>query len=172
MNLYHDTLETPIGPVFISVDETGALVELYTGRSLTRISAQDGTPDKEKTAAVRQQLEEYFAGARKDFDLTLAPRGTEFQRRVWRALEQIPFGETRSYGELAAQLGVPNASRAVGRANGTNPISIIVPCHRVIGATGALTGYGGGLPIKQWLLQHEGALPASAGPAAPLMREI
>lgn len=105
-----------------------------------------------RTAA---QLAEYFAGERQAFDLPLGPLGTSFQQRVWRALTRIPYGETRSYGELARSIGRPAASRAVGAANGRNPIPIIVPCHRVIGANGDLTGYGGGLPIKRWLLDHE-----------------
>ena len=107
--------------------------------------------------ATAKQLDEYFAGKRRDFDLELAPRGTGFQEMVWRALVKIPFGETWSYGELAKTIGRPSASRAVGAANGKNPIAIIVPCHRVIGADGSLTGYGGGLPTKKWLLAHERA---------------
>src|SRR5690242_4567781 len=99
-----------------------------------------------------QQLTAYFAGERTEFDLPLAPEGTEFQKRVWKALVEIPFGETRSYGELARSIGKPAAVRAVGAANGRNPIGIIVPCHRVIGAGGKLVGYGGGLPMKQMLL--------------------
>ena len=106
-----------------------------------------------------RQLQQYFAGERKEFELELAPPGTEFQRRVWDALRGIPFGETRSYGEIAAQLGLPpGASRAVGLANGANPISIVVPCHRVIGTSGALTGYGGGLERKRFLLDLESDL--------------
>lgn len=109
---------------------------------------------------VRLQLDEYFAGTREQFDLPLRPRGTDFQQRVWTGLLQIPFGATSTYGGLAARLGDRQASRAVGLANGKNPISIIVPCHRVIGADGSLTGYGGGLDRKLWLLRHEGALLA------------
>ena len=101
------------------------------------------------------QLDEYFAGERRDFDLPLAPSGTAFQVEVWRALARIPFGATCSYGDLARAVGRPAASRAVGAANGKNPIAIILPCHRVIGASGELTGYGGGLPMKRWLLDHE-----------------
>jgi methylated-DNA-[protein]-cysteine S-methyltransferase len=108
-------------------------------------------------AQTARQLAEYFAGKRRAFELPLAPRGSGFQERVWRALLKIKFGETRSYGEIARAIGRPSASRAVGAANGRNPIAIIVPCHRVIGANGQLTGYGGGLPIKQWLLEHERA---------------
>jgi methylated-DNA-[protein]-cysteine S-methyltransferase len=106
-------------------------------------------------ALARDQLDEYFAGARVAFDLPLAPDGTGFQRLVWRALLAIPFGETRSYGDVARAIGRPAASRAVGAANGRNPLAIVVPCHRVIGASGALVGYGGGLPAKRWLLDHE-----------------
>jgi methylated-DNA-[protein]-cysteine S-methyltransferase len=105
-----------------------------------------------------RQLEEYFAGQRRDFELDLAPEGTPFQRRVWQALETIPYGETWSYGELARTIGKPSASRAVGAANGRNPISIFIPCHRVIGADGSLTGYGWGTDIKARLLALEGAL--------------
>lgn len=106
-------------------------------------------------ALAAAQLAEYFDGARRDFDVPLAPRGTGFQRLVWRELAKIPYGETRSYGELARALGRPAASRAVGAANGRNPISILVPCHRVIAGSGALTGYAGGLAAKRWLLEHE-----------------
>ena len=114
-------------------------------------------------ALAARQIEEYFAGERRVFDLPLAPEGTAFQQRVWRALVQIPYGETVSYGHIARAIGRPAASRAVGAANGKNPIAIIIPCHRVIGANGTLTGYGGGLPTKQWLLAHEtGQLPLSA----------
>lgn len=105
----------------------------------------------------RGQLEEYFRGERRDFDLPLAPRGTEFQRRVWQRLRAIEYGVTTTYGALAHDLGNPNASRAVGLANGSNPIPIVIPCHRVIGANGALTGFGGGLPIKSALLELERA---------------
>jgi methylated-DNA-[protein]-cysteine S-methyltransferase len=105
--------------------------------------------------AAAAQLAEYFAGSRRTFELPLGPRGTGFQQRVWRALEAIPYGETRSYGELARAIGRPAASRAVGTANARNPISIIVPCHRVIAASGALTGYAGGMAAKRWLLDHE-----------------
>ena len=106
-------------------------------------------------AEARRQIDEYFAGARREFDLPLAVAGTEFQRRVWRELRRIPFGETVSYGELAARIGRPSASRAVGAANGRNPLPVVVPCHRVIGSDGRLTGFGGGLPTKQALLDLE-----------------
>ena len=113
-------------------------------------------------AAVRAQLDAYFAGALTEFDLPLAARGTAFQRRVWSALRSIPYGATVSYGELARRIGAPTAARAVGLANGANPIPIVVPCHRVIGADGSLTGFGGGLARKRWLLAHEAQHAASA----------
>ena len=111
-----------------------------------------------------RQLAEYFAGERKTFDMKLDFAGTEFQRKVWTALLTIPFGETRSYAQIATQIGHPSAVRAVGAANGKNPISIIAPCHRVIGSSGKLTGFGGGLPAKARLLALEGAYPESIGP--------
>lgn len=113
-------------------------------------------------AAVRAQLDAYFAGELTDFDLPLAARGTTFQLRVWSALRSIPYGATISYGELARRIGQPAAARAVGLANGANPIPIVLPCHRVIGADGSLTGFGGGLERKRWLLAHEAQHAASA----------
>jgi methylated-DNA-[protein]-cysteine S-methyltransferase len=112
-------------------------------------------PDGEVFAETGRQLNEYFAGKRRDFDLPLAFHGTPFQQRVWTALREIPYGETVSYGKLADELGQPSAARAVGLANGKNPISVIVPCHRVVGSTGGLTGYGGGLERKRYLLDFE-----------------
>jgi methylated-DNA-[protein]-cysteine S-methyltransferase len=109
-------------------------------------------------AAARAQLDAYFAGEITSFDLPLSPRGTPFQQRVWAALRDIPFGETTSYGELARRIGDPKAVRAVGAANGRNPLPLVVPCHRVIGADGSLVGFGGGMDRKRWLLQHEGAV--------------
>jgi methylated-DNA-[protein]-cysteine S-methyltransferase len=120
---------------------------------------------------LRQQLAQYFAGERREFALPLEPRGTEFERRVWQALMAIPYGETRSYAEVAAAIGRPSACRAVGRANGSNPIAVVIPCHRVIGSDGSLTGYGGGLPLKRLLLDLEsgnGAASASGAAQRPL----
>ncbi|HWZ65150.1 MAG TPA: methylated-DNA--[protein]-cysteine S-methyltransferase [Steroidobacteraceae bacterium] len=146
---------SPVGPLLLTLE----------GEALTRIHFQGGANplqpspqwrhDRAPFATVIAQLAEYFAGARRGFSVPLAPRGTAFQLGVWRALRTIPFGETISYGELAARLG--SAPRAVGAANGANPLPIIVPCHRVIGADGSLTGFGGGLPIKRALLELEGA---------------
>jgi methylated-DNA-[protein]-cysteine S-methyltransferase len=113
-------------------------------------------PDRQILREAATQLGEYFAGTRTAFDLAVEFRGTEFQRKVWQALIRIPYGETRSYGGIAQQIGVPNGARAVGAANGRNPISIIVPCHRAIGGNGALTGFAGGLDVKRFLLALEG----------------
>ncbi|RTR06900.1 methylated-DNA--[protein]-cysteine S-methyltransferase [Halomonas nitroreducens] len=116
------------------------------------------------TERARSQLAEYFAGTRQAFDLPLTPEGTDFQRRVWQALETIPFGETRCYAEIAEQLRCKGGQRAVGAANGKNPLAIVVPCHRVIGSDGRLTGYAGGIGRKQWLLAHEaGEVPFALG---------
>ncbi|MCA9647239.1 MAG: methylated-DNA--[protein]-cysteine S-methyltransferase [Myxococcales bacterium] len=147
------SLDTPVGRLQI-VLEAGALT-----RILWANEEQAADSDSPSRAAKRaqKQLSEYFAGKRQTFDLELDPRGTEFQCRVWHELGQIPFGETRSYGDVAKTLGKPTASRAVGAANGKNPIPIILACHRVIGASGALTGFAGGLDTKRWLLDHESA---------------
>lgn len=159
------TIPSPLGPLrlFAHADELVA-VYLPEGDEVPDAPVGD-TPVLGETA---RQLDEYFAGKRRDFTLPLAPRGTGFQQIVWRALTQIPFGVTRSYGELARTIGRPSASRAVGAANGKNPISIIVPCHRVIGANGALTGYGGGLAAKQWLLAHEARFTPPLQPSLAL----
>jgi methylated-DNA-[protein]-cysteine S-methyltransferase len=118
------------------------------------------TPDHPILSVAAKQLREYFAGERRVFELPLAAEGTEFQQRVWQALMALEFGQTCSYGELARAIGQPSSSRAVGAANGRNPLSIVVPCHRVIGSDGSLTGYGGGEANKRWLLEHEAKLSA------------
>jgi methylated-DNA-[protein]-cysteine S-methyltransferase len=147
-------ISSPLGELLAVRDARGLTgLHLPTGRHPVRPAA-DWTPG-DGFADVRAQLDEYFRGTRQLFDLPLAPAGTSFQVRVWAALGEIPYAQTTSYGKLAAGLGLPDAARAVGLANGQNPISIIVPCHRVIGADGSLTGYGGGLPAKRWLLDHE-----------------
>ncbi len=150
---------SPIGRLLLTSDGT-ALTGLFTGPSRKAQSTDGWTEDAAigPLAETSRQLGEYFAGTRRRFDLPLRWHGTVFQTRVWQALIEIPYGTTWSYGQLAKRLGNPNASRAVGLANGSNPISILVPCHRVIGADGSLTGYGGGLERKRWLLEHEGAL--------------
>lgn len=150
---------SPIGRLLLTSDGT-ALTGLFTRPSRKMQSTEGWIEDAaiEPLAQSARQLGEYFDGTRRRFDLPLRLHGTEFQQRVWQALIEIPYGTTWSYGQLAQRLGNPNASRAVGLANGSNPISILVPCHRVIGADGSLTGYGGGLERKRWLLEHEGAL--------------
>ncbi len=148
--------DSPVGRLLIVADEEGLRHLLFAeGRSGATPQA-DWREDPACLAEPVRQLRAYFAGQRRRFDLRLAPQGTPFQQRVWRELLAIPYGETVSYGELARRIGRPEASRAVGLANGANPISIVIPCHRVIGRDGRLTGYGGGLPRKQWLLTHEG----------------
>jgi methylated-DNA-[protein]-cysteine S-methyltransferase len=154
MLLQSRTIDSPIGPLALA----------GRGQVLTNLRMVDQTYEPDRTNWVPddrafpdavEQLEAYFAGERTDFDLELSLTGSEFQRRVWQALLTIPYGETRSYGEIAEQIGASGAARAVGLANGRNPIAIIVPCHRVIGASGSLTGYGGGLERKQSLLELE-----------------
>jgi methylated-DNA-[protein]-cysteine S-methyltransferase len=147
------TIDSPLGRVRL-VARGDALVGVYLPAQLAP-SAIPGTARVLELASA--QLAEYFAGERRAFELPLAPEGTPFQRRVWEALLRIPYGETWSYGRLARELGSPSASRAVGAANGRNPLAIVVPCHRVVGATGALTGYAGGVEAKEWLLSHERA---------------
>jgi methylated-DNA-[protein]-cysteine S-methyltransferase len=153
--LLHTTVDSPIGPLLL-LGDGDALRGLYmqAGRKPVRVSDAWQSAE-EPFAEVRTQLEEYFAGERTAFDLELAGEGSEFERRVWNALEEIPYGETQSYGEVAERVGAPGAARAVGIANGRNPISIVVPCHRVIGADGTLTGYGGGIERKKFLLELE-----------------
>jgi methylated-DNA-[protein]-cysteine S-methyltransferase len=153
--LLHTAIASPIGELLL-LGDGHALRGLYmqAGRKPVRVSDSWQAADK-PFAEARKQLEQYFAGERTAFDLPLAAEGSEFERRVWRALEDIPYGETESYGEVAERIGAPGAARAVGLANGRNPISIVVPCHRVIGANGTLTGYGGGLERKRFLLELE-----------------
>jgi methylated-DNA-[protein]-cysteine S-methyltransferase len=159
---YLDRFPTPVAEVVLAVDARGALkhLDFVARRTRDEVAAAmtrgaEARWDPAPGAEARRQVEQYFAGERTRFELELAGDGTPFQRAVWRALGEIPFGATASYGELARRLGRPQASRAVGRANGTNPIALVVPCHRVIGANGSLTGYAGGLPIKRALLDFE-----------------
>jgi methylated-DNA-[protein]-cysteine S-methyltransferase len=156
MNAY-SYFESPIGRLLLTSDGT-ALTGLYMEPS-RKAQCTDGWMEDVTVAplsAAVRQLTEYFAGTRREFDLPLRLQGTTFQTRVWRELTEIPYGQTWSYGQLAHRIDQPSASRAVGLANGRNPISILVPCHRVIGADGSLTGYGGGIERKRWLLAHEG----------------
>jgi methylated-DNA-[protein]-cysteine S-methyltransferase len=159
MNAHYDTFSTPMGDFSAAVDEEGAVVATAFGgqtRLRERMKPCTLKKDTQAVAVVRAQVEEYFAGKRRDFRLELAPEGTEFQQSVWQALLRIPYGDTVSYGQLAKGLGKPGASRAVGSANGANPICLIIPCHRVIGADGSLSGFAFGPEIKRRLLELEG----------------
>jgi methylated-DNA-[protein]-cysteine S-methyltransferase len=162
--LFRSVLETPFGPMPIAVDADGVVIEVWLPKHRREPLRSESFPRAavEGTRDVHAQLEEYFRGKRREFDLRLDPRGTAFERRVWERLCAIPYGATTSYGAIATELGLTNGARAVGRANGSNPIPIIIPCHRVIGTDGTLTGYGGGLPLKQALLELEGAIPPPA----------
>jgi methylated-DNA-[protein]-cysteine S-methyltransferase len=151
--MHYSTLTTPIGELLLIADDDGALTAVHLPG---RHGSTDGLQRNDALLEpARRQLTEYFAGERTEFDLPLRPTGAPFQLRVWEKLATIPYGETVSYGEIARELGHPTASRAVGAANGRNPIAIVVPCHRVIGANGSLTGYAGGLDQKRALLDLE-----------------
>jgi methylated-DNA-[protein]-cysteine S-methyltransferase len=152
---YWHEIASPVGGLLLAGDgQTLRLIYFQSGPHARR-PEREWVPDPAPFRSVIAQLSEYFAGRRREFDLPLGPHGTEFQRSVWKALTRIPYGETLSYGELARRIGNPRASRAVGLANGANPLPIVVPCHRVIGADGSLTGFGGGLDIKRKLLALE-----------------
>ncbi|QND86288.1 Methylated-DNA--protein-cysteine methyltransferase [Chromobacterium vaccinii] len=158
----HGLIDTHFGPVAAWLDARGALLRLLFNPTPEQLAAHACPRDDAALAEVARQLAEYQAGERQAFDLPLAPQGTAFQQQVWAALREIPYGHTVSYGELARALGNPDGARAVGRANATNPIALIVPCHRVLGTDGSLTGYAGGLPLKAALLRFE--LERSAPP--------
>lgn len=154
---------SPVGRLRLLADETALVALLFAGEGIDRVRLDVEVPKEPLEspsahpilALAARELESYFAGTLREFTVPLRPFGTDFQKRAWQALCRIPFGETRSYGEQAALLGDAKASRAVGAANGRNPLAIVVPCHRVIGSGGALVGFGGGLPVKRWLLEHE-----------------
>jgi methylated-DNA-[protein]-cysteine S-methyltransferase len=164
MTLYSDTFSTAAGPFSVAVDATGAVVGAVFGDAVAlsrRLAGETAIPDPGRCAAARREVQAYLAGERRDFTVRVGARGTPFQERVWAALQAIPRGETVSYGELAARVGRPGAARAVGGANGRNPVCLLVPCHRVIAADGGLHGYAFGAATKRWLLELEG------GPAGP-----
>lgn len=171
MNAYVDTVESPAGRLAFAVDDDGALIRLHFAESDNGEVMEEGleyegytvAPDESRTARVREELSEYAAGRRTTFDVPLALAGSEWQKAVWRELTRIPFGETRSYGEIADRLGKPGAARAVGRANATNVLPLVVPCHRVISADGTLGGFNGGLHLKTRLLDHERRVRSEAG---------
>ncbi|MGZ3459079.1 MAG: methylated-DNA--[protein]-cysteine S-methyltransferase [Archangium sp.] len=160
MMLFTTTLKSPVGALRLFATEealTGIYLENHKGAPELVASERDDHP---VLRSARRQLEEYFAGERMAFELPLEPAGTPFQKEVWAALREIPLGVTWSYGDLARRVGRAGAARAVGAANGRNPLCIIVPCHRVVGTDGTLTGYAGGVPAKKWLLEHEQRLRA------------
>lgn len=155
MTTMYTELPTPVGSLLLTANDT-AITGIYFPTRDRKPKGRAGS--SALLAQACQQLSEYFAGSRTTFDLPLEPGGTAFQQSVWDALRTIPYGTTTSYGAIARRLGDVRATRAVGAANGQNPIPIVVPCHRVVGARGELTGFGGGLDRKRWLLEHEGAL--------------
>jgi methylated-DNA-[protein]-cysteine S-methyltransferase len=148
-------LDSPVGKLLLAANPSGLSGLWITGEKHCPAIPADWQEDADGFEDAASQLAGYFAGTRRVFTLPLAPAGTDFQQQAWAALQQIPYGQTRSYRQQATALGRPAAVRATGTANGKNPISILIPCHRVIGANGALTGYGGGLDAKAWLLAHE-----------------
>lgn len=149
--MWHAYAPSPIGDLLLVANEEGLVSVNFRGTS-------EAPRDQKRLAHAIGQLEEYFDGTRRQFDLQLAPRGTPFQLAVWRMLQRIPYGETRSYLDIAKSIGRPSATRAVGAANGANPMPIIIPCHRVIGSSGSLTGFGGGLAVKRRLLDLESGI--------------
>jgi len=154
--MYYCTYQSPLGEIALTANDSGlSALAFQMGKSPIIFTGL--TEDSSKFTDVIQQLTQYFDGSRKQFDLALAPEGTNFQKQVWQALVKIPCGETKSYGWIAKSINNAKAVRAVGTANGANPIALIVPCHRVIGSNGKLTGYAGGLALKAKLLMHEGA---------------
>jgi methylated-DNA-[protein]-cysteine S-methyltransferase len=162
--LHQTTMATPIGELVLVTSDRG-LREIHLPLGARPARLRDDGSETPVLAETRRQLDEYFRGERRDFDLPLDVDGSPFQREVWDALVRIPYGVTESYGQLARRVGRPGAARAVGGANGRNPLPIVVPCHRVIGASGALTGYGGpsqeGIAMKRWLIDHETAAVAA-----------
>lgn len=148
-------IESPVGPLLLAADDAGLREILFVNGRTPARPGPSWKKDKAPLQETIRQLRAYFSGQLEDFELPLAPQGTPFQLKVWQRLCEIKYGQTISYGELARRIGNPNASRAVGLANGSNPIPIVIPCHRVIGSNGKLTGYGGGLPIKEKLLALE-----------------
>ena len=161
MTLSTLTYDSPVGPLGLVADEASLVAVLWPTEAEGRVRlAEEPAPAGDHPVLVKTaaQLDEYFAGTRRHFDLPLGPLGTEFQRQVWWSLAEIPFGETSTYGKQAAAIGRPSAVRAVGAANGRNPLSIVLPCHRIVGADGKLTGFAGGLETKRWLLDHEASI--------------
>lgn len=157
MSLFYKIMKTPVGNLKLVASAKGLVAVLWENDSSERVRLESSTPEENHLVLVEatKQLQQYFLGKRKSFSIPLDPQGTSFQRKVWSALLTIPYGETRSYSELARQIEKPKASRAVGAANGKNPLLIVIPCHRVIGASGKLVGFAGGLSAKEKLLAIE-----------------
>ena len=157
MRLFYKEIESPVGKLKLVASADALVAVLWQREDQNRVKLDAATLDSQQPILLEteRQLSEYFSGGRTEFDLPLQPDGSEFQKKVWRALREIPFGQTRSYIELAKALGSSKAARAVGAANSKNPLSIIVPCHRVVGADGSLTGFAGGIETKAALLAHE-----------------
>jgi len=169
-HLYSTTHQTPVGDLTLIASDQGLRAILWPKESARRAGIADRPrrgPDHRILKQTAAQLDEYFAGTRRSFDIPLDLEGTRFQVAAWRALASIPFGGTTSYGQQAAALGIPTAARALGAANRANPVCIVLPCHRVIGADGSLTGFAGGLPTKQWLLDHEARVLMATFVATP-----
>lgn len=170
MRAYVEAIESPAGPLVLAVNDAGALLWLQLAEGDYELTVEQELEregfeverEPSQTARACEELMEYCAGTRREFGLPLAVVGTEWQKAVWEALTRIPFGETRSYAEIAAMAGRPKAARAVGRANATNRLPVVVPCHRVIGADGSLSGFTGGTHLKTWLLEHEARVLAGA----------
>jgi len=163
MTTLYSYMDSPLGDMLVARNEAGLVCLNFQDGDSPVMPVAEWQRDDGALVDVATQLTEYFGGTRRTFDLPLVPQGTSFQMQVWQALQTIPYGKTVSYGELAEQIDRPTASRAVGAANGKNPLPIVIPCHRVIGRDGALTGYGGGVHIKAALLMLEGALPSVQG---------
>jgi methylated-DNA-[protein]-cysteine S-methyltransferase len=177
--LYSTTHPTPVGLLTLVASDRGLRAVLWPKLSPPRAGISPRprrNPDHPILRRTAQQLDEYFAGSRTSFDVPLDLDGTRFQLAAWRSLADIPFGTTATYGQQAAALGIPTAARAVGAANGANPVCIVLPCHRVIGANGSLTGFGGGLLVKQWLLDHEAQVASTrtieSTPSWPLRQPV
>lgn len=161
--MWFDAFDTPIGIMTVAADDAGLRHVLFPDNKYPPAGREAWRRDADALREPREQLLAYFAGERRDFALALAPVGTPFQVKVWTMLAAVPFGQTWSYGELARRIGEPRAVRAVGAANGRNPLPVVLPCHRIIGGDGGLTGFGGGLPLKSFLLEHESARPRGFG---------
>ena len=163
MTLFYKEIESPVGKLKLVASANGLIAVLWEQERLNRVKLAPVKLDPQQPILIEteRQLNQYFAGTRKQFDLPLEPKGSEFQKKVWRALREIPFGQTRSYLDLAKNIGSAKSVRAVGAANGKNPLSIVVPCHRVVGSNGALTGFAGGLHVKEKLLALEERVAAT-----------